>query len=139
MCNFVDSQANSKAIAIIGIAQLAHQVKSTKKEFFMLPSVFNFGQNTVDVKLDNKNIIWFRASHIADVLEYSNISDMLDLTEERRLSSVLCYDSIGRKRKTTYISEAGLYEILIRSNKEKSKQFKNWVIDEVLPSIRTYR
>ena len=40
------------------------------------------------------------------------------------------------KKNTIYINESGLYSLVLRSNKEESKQFKKWITSEVLPSIR---
>lgn len=34
------------------------------------------------------------------------------------------------------MSEAGLYEVIIRSDKPEAAQFRRWVTSEVLPSIR---
>lgn len=36
----------------------------------------------------------------------------------------------------TVISEAGLYTLLMRSNKSEAKPFRRWVTHDVLPSIR---
>lgn len=35
-----------------------------------------------------------------------------------------------------FITESGVYKLVFRSRKEKAERFTNWVIDEVLPSIR---
>lgn len=43
--------------------------------------------------------------------------------------------SFGRKD-TFLISEAGLYTLLVRSNKPQAKPFRRWVTHEVLPTIR---
>lgn len=42
----------------------------------------------------------------------------------------------GGKQKLTYISESGMYEIILRSDSDKAKPFRKWVTSEVLPSIR---
>jgi anti-repressor protein len=36
----------------------------------------------------------------------------------------------------TIISESGLYNVILRSDKPKAKPFRKWVTHEVLPSIR---
>jgi prophage antirepressor-like protein len=41
-----------------------------------------------------------------------------------------------QNKKTIYISEAGLYELIFHSKKPQAIQFKQWVVSEVLPSIR---
>ncbi|UOK70814.1 BRO-N domain-containing protein [Ancylobacter polymorphus] len=39
-------------------------------------------------------------------------------------------------RPNALISEAGLYELIARSNKAEARAFKDWVFGEVLPTIR---
>lgn len=45
-------------------------------------------------------------------------------------------DNLGRTQKATFITEPQLYFVLMRSDKPKAKPFRQWVINEVLPSIR---
>lgn len=39
-------------------------------------------------------------------------------------------------RGTTYISESGLYRLIMRSDKPEARAFQDWVAEEVLPAIR---
>jgi anti-repressor protein len=39
-------------------------------------------------------------------------------------------------KQTVLIKEAGLYQLIMRSNLESAEEFQDWVIEEVLPSIR---
>ncbi len=45
-------------------------------------------------------------------------------------------DTIGRQQQATFITEPQLYFVLMRSDKPKAKLFRQWVVNEVLPSIR---
>lgn len=47
-------------------------------------------------------------------------------------------DNLGRLRQTNVVNEAGLYEVIIRSDKPEAIQFRRWVTSEVLPSIRKH-
>ncbi len=38
----------------------------------------------------------------------------------------------------TIINEAGLYKLIMRSNKPNAEKFQKWVCEDVLPSIRKY-
>lgn len=40
--------------------------------------------------------------------------------------------------KANFITESGLYDVIIRSDNEKAKPFRKWVTSEVLPSIRKH-
>lgn len=45
-------------------------------------------------------------------------------------------DNLGRIQQALFITEPQLYFVLMRSNKSKAKPFRQWVVSEVLPSIR---
>lgn len=45
-------------------------------------------------------------------------------------------DNLGRKQNATFITEAQLYFVLMRSDKAEAKEFRKWINTEVLPSIR---
>ena len=65
----------------------------------------------------------------------TRVADRLD-SDDLTLSKVM--DNRGVQRKTFLVSEAGLYEVIIRSDKPEAKAFKRWVTSEVLPSIRKH-
>lgn len=57
------------------------------------------------------------------------------------LSSTYSHNRRGDTQKITFVSESGLYKIILRSRKAAIKgtaanEFLNWVTREVLPSIR---
>ena len=41
-----------------------------------------------------------------------------------------------RSSSATVVSESGLYRLIMRADSAKSKPFRDWVVREVLPSIR---
>jgi prophage antirepressor-like protein len=45
-------------------------------------------------------------------------------------------DAMGRTQQTKFLSEAGMYRALLRSDKKQAEPFMRWVTREVLPSIR---
>ena len=47
-------------------------------------------------------------------------------------------DRLGRTQQATFVTESGLYDVIIRSDSEKAKPFRKWVTNEVLPSIRKH-
>lgn len=47
-------------------------------------------------------------------------------------------DAIGRSRQTLAVNEAGIYGLVIGSNKPQAERFAHWLFSEVLPSIRRY-
>ncbi len=45
-------------------------------------------------------------------------------------------DSLGRTQLAAIVSEPGMYEVVIRSDKPEAAAFRRWITTEVLPSIR---
>lgn len=43
---------------------------------------------------------------------------------------------MGREQQATFINEDALYDVIFDSRKPEAKQFRKWVVSEVLPSIR---
>lgn len=102
------------------------------KNEMMIFTKEEFGRVTV---LEKDGDIWFVASEIATILEYSEASAMtrhLD-SDEKGLSNV---QTLGGEQVVTIINESGLYSAILRSRKPEAKAFKKWVTSEVLPSIR---
>ena len=54
--------------------------------------------------------------------------------DEFTISKVI--DNMGRSQDTYVITEAGLYNLILRSRKPEAKSFKRWITHEVLPTIR---
>lgn len=44
--------------------------------------------------------------------------------------------NLGRQGEANIISESGLYNVILRSDKPEAKPFRKWVTSEVLPAIR---
>lgn len=44
----------------------------------------------------------------------------------------------GGNQQVTFVTESGLYDVIIRSDSEKAKPFRRWVTTDVLPSIRKH-
>jgi anti-repressor protein len=61
-----------------------------------------------------------------------NVSTRLDAD----MKGVHRVDTPGGAQEVTTITEAGLYEVVLRSDKPDAKAFRRWVTSEVLPSIR---
>lgn len=74
----------------------------------------------------------FCLTDICKALEMSNptmVAQRLDDDERTKLD-------LGRQGETNFITESGLYAVILRSDKPNAKKFRKWVTSEVLPSIR---
>lgn len=47
-------------------------------------------------------------------------------------------DRMGRMQQATFVTEAGMYDVILRSDAPTAKPFRKWVTSEVLPSIRKH-
>lgn len=75
---------------------------------------------------------WFCLMDICRALEILNpsvVAQRLDDDERTKLN-------LGRAGETNFITESGLYAVVLRSDKPKAKKFRKWVTNEVLPQIR---
>lgn len=62
-----------------------------------------------------------------------NVAKRLDEDDVRRIDIT---DVLGRNQQALFVTESGMYEVLLRSDSEKAKPFRKWVCVEVLPAIR---
>lgn len=97
---------------------------------------FNYGDALIRVVTDETTgePLWV-AKDICKALEiedHRSAIRKLDADEK----GVQDLPSLGGNQKTSVVTEAGLYNLIFRSNKPEAKPFKRWVTHEVLPTIR---
>lgn len=96
-----------------------------------LQSIFNFkGCDLRTVILNDEP--WFVAKDVCNILEIINPSDALKRLDEDERARF----KLGRQGEANIVNESGLYELIFASRKLEAKQFKKWVKQDVLPSIR---
>ena len=98
---------------------------------------FDYESFEVRTVTDHEEQVWFAAVDVCNVLNYQNVTDILDkkLDEDEKKLDYLV-DSSGQQRKTWTINEFGLYSLILTSSKPEAKEFKRWITHEVLPAIR---
>lgn len=70
---------------------------------------------------------------ICKALEIKNATDVAKRLDEDELTRL----NLGsRAGETNFITESGLYAVILRSDKPNAKKFRKWVTSEVLPTIR---
>ena len=74
----------------------------------------------------------FFAKDVSEMLELSNVSDMISRVDEDERSKF----NLGRQGDGWFLTEDGLYEVLMQSRKPIAKQFKKGV-KQILKEIRT--
>lgn len=94
---------------------------------------FNFGSNTIRT-IDSDGVPMFVAKDVATLLGYSNTNDAI----KRHCEEVVKCDlpTSSGIQSLSVIPEFDVYNLIIRSKMPEAKKFKDWVVKEVLPSIR---
>lgn len=86
------------------------------------------------IKIDNEP--WFVASDVAKALGYSNprkaVADHCKGVTKRDTPTSSGIQSIS------YINEGDMYRLIMRSKLPSAERFEDWVVNEVLPSIRKH-
>ena len=93
-----------------------------------------FNNNSVRVIGTSDNPM-FLVKDICDILDIKNISHATAKLPEK-YKGIIKNDTPGGIQNVSIVNEAGLYNIVMRSNKPLAKPFQEWVYEEVLPSIR---
>ncbi|WP_417364027.1 BRO family protein [Glutamicibacter arilaitensis] len=77
----------------------------------------------------------FIANDLCAVLDLANPRTTLALIDDDE-KGVHTMDTLGGPQQMAYVTEAGMYSLVLRSRKPEAKAFKRWLTHEVLPSIR---
>lgn len=68
------------------------------------------------------------------IINSRNVKARLDAEDVRQVDTL----TNGGKQSLTFITESGLYDVILRSDSENAKPFRKWVTSEVIPSIRKH-
>ena len=79
---------------------------------------------------------WFVAADVCRALGLGNSSQAIAKLDDDEKSGVIISDPHGREQVTRFISESGLYALVLSSRKPEAKAFKRWITHEVIPEIR---
>lgn len=95
---------------------------------------FNFNDHQVRViTIDGEP--WFVLTDLAKVLDIAAVGRLAQrLDEGVRQTHTL--QTAGGPQKMILVSEAGMYEVVIRSDKPEAAAFRRWITGTVLPEIR---
>ena len=100
------------------------------------PTVFTFGTANLVAVTDETGQSWFRANEICEILGYANPRQAVKKNCKPKGVSTRDTLTEGGLQSATYISEGNLYRLIIKSKKPDAEAFEDWVMEEVLPSIR---
>lgn len=97
---------------------------------------FDFKGNQVRILTDEKGEPWFSGQDICCVLDTgtNHLREYLDADEITNIRTTDIVQNGGKA--PVFISELGLYKLIMRSRKPEAREFRRWVTHEVLPQIR---
>ena len=98
--------------------------------------VFNYQNKEVRTELINGEP-WFVAKDVCLILDIFNTSDALTRIDNDE-KGIVSIDTLGGKQDLQIINESGMYSLVLGSRKPEAKQFKKWLTQEVIPSIRKH-
>ena len=103
--------------------------------------VFNFNNTKLDYAIYSGEPV-FNLNSIASILGINNPRTSIDVNDNDYViklgSSVvgLTYNRNLNNRGELFLTEAGLYKLIMSSKKKEAEAFQKWVVKEVLPAIR---
>ena len=102
---------------------------------------FNFNNTKLDYGIYNGEPV-FNLNAIASILGINNPRMSINVNDEDyviKLTNSIVSLTYNRKLHNTgelFLTEAGLYKMIMASKKPEAEAFQKWVVKEVLPSIR---
>ncbi len=78
---------------------------------------------------------WFVLADLCAVLGVANARNVAARLDDD-MKGVHPVDTPGGAQNVTVVSEAGMYEVVIRSDKPEAARFRRWITSDVLPQIR---
>ena len=95
---------------------------------------FDFRGTAIRVITDDGGDPWFVAKDVADLLEYADTDKAI--RTHCKAAQTYPVEMAGQVRHVKVIPERDLYRLVMRSKMPAAEAFEEWVVGEVLPSIR---
>ena len=120
---------------------------SLDKTFFLdiLNQLLKVNEDNIIIIFDIKGDVWFALSDIYKVLGYNNINKVINKTniniknKEYYSNIRVCprgHTLYNNQPNQIFVNEAGLYEVLLKSNKPSAEIFTYKLLTDVMPEIR---
>ena len=106
------------------------------KQGELVPQIFKhpeFGEVRVT---DNEGDVWYVGRDVATSLGYAKPADAVRIHVPDKYKGVFEIETPGGKQKVTFINEAGVYKLVLKSKMPKAEEFSDWLCADVAPSIR---
>lgn len=101
---------------------------------------YNFHNSNIRVEQNDKGEVLFCLADVCASLNLSTPAKTANQIKEEfgrdELNSCLLKDANNHGQQCTMITEPQLYFVMMRSNSKIAREFRQWICNEVLPSIR---
>lgn len=99
---------------------------------------FTFNGSAFRALNDESGESWFSGRDVCNILG-TGTNHLREYLDEDEITNIRNTDIAQNGGKApVFISEPGLYKLIMRSRKPEAKEFQRWVTHEVLPSIRKH-
>lgn len=116
------------------------QVPSAPAEATAAPVIFTFQNgkpHAVRVHVDANGDPLFHAGDLCDLLEHTNSRRALTQhVEPDDVTKRYVIDRLGRTQSANFVTEPGMWSLVLGSHAPNARKVKRWVTSEVLPAIR---
>ena len=97
--------------------------------------VFKFEKNEIRTQVDANGNPLFCVKDVCNGLFLTHVTNASkDLKENERY--VMRIQTLGGEQNMLFTTETGLYKLIMQSRKQEAQNFKDWICETVLPSIR---
>ncbi len=96
-----------------------------------------FDDQEIIIINDNNNF-WFYGLSIGEILEYTNIHKALKTHIPKKYKKYYAELRTDKKihGQTIFISESGLFRLIMKSKQSNALEFQDWITDTLLPELR---
>lgn len=102
-------------------------------------STYDFHKSNIRVITSENGEILFCLKDVCSILQLSNINHVINQLKEEFEGvtlNVTPFKTQGGIQNVTFITEPQLYFVMMRSRAKIAREFRQWICNEVLPSIR---
>lgn len=96
---------------------------------------FYYEAQPINIRFDDQGDPLWLASEVCQALNLTEVGRAVArLDSDEKV--LLLEQTLGGPQKMSFVNEAGLYTLILRSRKSSTKKFRRWITHVVLPSIR---
>lgn len=102
-------------------------------------STYDFHKSNIRVITSENGEVLFCLKDVCSTLQLSNINHVINQLKEEFEGvtlNVTPFKTQGGTQNVTFITEPQLYFVMMRSRAKVAREFRQWICNEVLPSIR---